>query len=334
MLSQFIFRILQKGQRNKGELGRLLDSVGLNKKQLVCPLFVKDHAKEGCKIASMPDISVVPLEETTTQILELINLGISSIIVFGVPTKRDAVGSNASDQNGIVQKTVRKLRMEFGNALNIITDVCLCHFNLSGHCGLLASQNDLIDNDSTVRALCEVAVTHAQAGADMVSPSSMMDGQVSSIRTSLDDHGYDKIKILSVSAKHFSSLYSPFRSLAFSEQIRDYKSLDKSSYQVPYTNRGESVREIENDIREGADMVIVKPAMMYLDVISMIKEKLRFPIAAQNVSGEYAMIKSAAANNWINEEEWKVTSICAMKRAGADSIISYFCKDIAAILNR
>ena len=333
MITQFTFRILQKGQRNKCELRGLLTSVGLTKKQLVCPLFVKDHREEQRRTASMPDVSVVPLEGTTSQVLELIELGISSIIIFGVPAERDAVGSCALDHNGIVQKTVRKLKMEFGNALNIITDVCLCQYNLSGQCGLFTGQNDLVDNDSTVQALCEVAVTHAQAGADVVSPSSMMDGQVSSIRTSLDDHGYDKIKILSSSVKHFSSLYSPFRSLAFSKQIGDYKSLDKSSYQVPYTNRRESVREIENDIREGADMVIVKPAIMYLDVISMIKEKLSFPIAVQNVSGEYAMIKSAAANNWINEEEWKITSIYAMKRAGADSIISYFCKDIAAILN-
>jgi porphobilinogen synthase len=333
MIPQFTFRILQKGQANECGLRGLLNSVGLKKKQLVCPLFVKDRCEERLKTASIPDVSVVPLEQTTSRVLDLLELGISSIIIFGVPAQRDAVGSHASDHNGIVQKTVRKLKMEFGSALNIITDVCLCQYNLSGHCGLFAGQNDLVDNDSTVRALCKIAVTHAQAGADVVSPSSMMDGQVSSIRTSLDDQGYDKIRILSSSAKHFSSLYSPFRSVAFSKQIGDYKSLDKSSYQVPYTNRRESVREIENDIREGADMVIVKPAIMYLDVISMIKEKFSFPIAAQNVSGEYAMIKYAAANNWINEEEWKITSIYAMKRAGADSIISYFCKDIAVILN-
>jgi porphobilinogen synthase len=332
VITQFTFRILQKGQRNKCELKGLLTSVGLKKKQLVCPLFVKDHREEQPQTASMPNVSVVPLEGITSQVLELIDLGISSIIIFGIPARRDAVGSHALDHNGIVQKTVRKLKMEFGDALNIITDICLCQYNLSGHCGI-AGQNDLVDNDRTVRALCEVAVTHAQAGADVVSPSSMMDGQVSSIRTSLDDHGYDKIKILSSSVKHFSSLYSPFRSLAFSKQIGDYKSLDKSSYQVSYANRKESVREVENDIREGADMVIVKPAILYLDVISMIKEKFRFPVAAQNVSGEYTMIKSAAANKWINEEEWKITSIYAMKRAGADSIISYFCKDIAAILN-
>jgi porphobilinogen synthase len=324
---------LQKGQRTKRELGRLLNSVGLKKKQLVCPLFVKDHAKKQCEIAAMPDVSVVPLEETTAQILELKELGISSIIIFGLPAERDAVGSQALNHNGIVQKTVRKLKTEFGNTLNIMTDVCLCQYNLSGHCGLFDGKNDLVDNDSTVRVLSEIALTHAQAGADSVAPSSMMDGQVTSIRASLDDHGYNKTKILSYSAKHFSSLYSPFRSVAFSKQIPDYKSLDKSSYQLPYSNRRESVRKIKNDIREGADMVIVKPAIMYLDVISMVKENFRFPIAAQTVSGEYAMIKSAAKNNWINEDEWKVTSISAMKRAGADSIISYFCKDIATLLN-
>lgn len=285
-----------------------------------------------CEIATMPNVSAVPLEETSAKILELKELGISSIIIFGLPSERDAVGSQASKQNGIVQKTVRKLKMEFGNALNVMTDVCICQYNLSGHCGLF--DGDHVDNDNTVRTVSKIAVTHAQAGADVVAPSSMMDGQVSSIRTSLDDLGYNKTKIVPYSAKHFSSLYSPFRSMAFSKQILDYKSLDKSSYQLPYTNRRDSIREVENDILEGADMVIVKPAIMYLDVISMIKEKFGFPIAAQTVSGEYEMIKSAAANNWINEEEWKVTCISAMKRAGADTIISYFCKDIAALLNR
>ncbi|MFZ0511713.1 MAG: porphobilinogen synthase, partial [Candidatus Nitrosopolaris sp.] len=182
---------MQKGQRTKRELGRLLNSVGLKKKHLVWPLFVKDHAKKRCEIVTMPDVSVVPLEETTTQILELTELGISSVIIYGIPAERDAVGSHASDQNGIVQKTVRKLKMEFGDALNIMTDVCLCQYNLSGHCGLFDGENDLVDNDSTIRALSEVAVTHAQAGADVVAPSSMMDGQVSSIRTSLDDQGYN-----------------------------------------------------------------------------------------------------------------------------------------------
>ena len=192
---------------------------------------------------------------------------------------------------------------------------------------------DLIDNDSTVRMLSDIALTHAQAGADVVAPSATMDGQVTSIRSSLDEHGYKKTKIMSYSAKHCSSLYSPFRSVAFSKQIRDYKSLDKSSYQIPFSNLRDSARKIENDILEGADMVIVKPAIMYLDIISMVKEKFGFPIAAQTVSGEYAMIKSAANNNWINENEWKVTSISAVKRAGADSIISYFCKDIAVLLD-
>jgi porphobilinogen synthase len=323
---------LQNGQLAKRELAWLLNSVGLKKKQLICPVFVRDRGNKQYEIASMPDVAAVPLEKTTAQIQELIDLGISSIIIFGLPAKRDNVGSQAVSQEGIVQNTVRKLKMEFGDAINIVTDVCICQYNLSGHCGLFG-KNDLVDNDSTVRMLSEIALTHAEAGADLVAPSAMMDGQVTSIRSSLDDHGYKKTKILSYSAKHFSSLYSPFRSVAFSKQIRDYKSLDKSSYQVSYSNLRESARKIKNDILEGADMVIVKPAIMYLDVISMVKEKFGFPIAAQTVSGEYAMIKSAANNNWINGDEWKISSISAVKRAGADNIISYFCKDIAALLD-
>lgn len=323
---------MRKGQRTKGELRRLLNSVGLEKKQLISPLFVKDYSNIHENIATMPDFSVVLLEDTTAQIVELIKLGISSVIIFGIPSKRDAIASQASDQDGIVQKTVRKLKMEFGNALNIVTDVCLCQYNLSGHCRLFDGSR-LSENDSTVRELCKIAVTHAQSGADAVAPSSMMDGQVSTIRTALDDYGYNRTKILSYSAKLSSSLYSPFRSVAFSKEIGDYRSLDKSSYQLPYTNAKECFREIENDISEGADMVIVKPTIMYLDIISMIKEKFGFPIAAQTVSGEYAMLRSAALNNWIDEDEWKVISISAMKRAGADRIISYFCKDVAAFLS-
>jgi porphobilinogen synthase len=309
--------------------------VGIKKKQLICPIFVRDHGSKQYEIANMPDVAAIPLEETTAQMQVLLELGISSIMIFGLPAERDDAGSQAVSQNGIVQNTVRKLKTEFGDAVNIMTDVCICQYNLSGHCGLFDSKNDRsIDNDSTVRMLSDIALTHAQAGADLVAPSAMMDGQVTSIRSRLNEHGYKKTKILPYSAKHFSSLYSPFRSVAFSKKIPDYKSLDKSSYQIPYSNLRESARKIENDIREGADMVIVKPAIMYLDVISMVKEKFGFPIAAQTVSGEYAMIKSAANNNWINENEWKVTSITAVKRAGADCIISYFCKDIAALLDR
>jgi porphobilinogen synthase len=324
---------LQNGQLAKRELARLLNSVGLKKKQLVCPIFVRDYGNKQYQIANIPDVAAITLEETTAQIQELLELGISSIMIFGLPAKRDNVGSQAASRNGIVQKTVRKLKMEFGDTISIVTDVCICQYNLSGHCGLLEGKNDLVDNDTTVRMLSDIALTHAQAGADLVAPSAMMDGQVTSIRSSLDEHGFKKTKILSYSAKHFSSLYSPFRSIAFSKQIHDYKSLDKSSYQISYSNLRDSARKIENDIREGADMIIVKPAIMYLDVISMVKEKFRLPIAAQTVSGEYAMIKSAANNNWINENEWKVISISAVKRAGADSIISYFCKDIAGLLD-
>ncbi len=299
----------------------------------MAPLFVRDHRAKAVRRSLFPDFSSLSLEDTVFKVGQMMNLGISSVILFGVPSLRDSVGSDAANMSGIVQRTVRKLKEEFGEALTIITDVCLCQYNLSGQCGLKDSSGDAINNDNTIRYLSEIARTHAEAGADVVSPSSMMDGQVKTIRTLLDETGFRKIKIYPYSIKYASSLYSPFRSLAFSEQIMDHVHMDKSSYQVPFMNSRESIREIQNDILEGADMIIIKPAILYLDIISAVKERFQFPLAAQNVSGEYAMIKSAGSLNWIDEHAWIISAICSMKRAGADLIISYFWKDIAAILN-
>jgi porphobilinogen synthase len=190
----------------------------------------------------------------------------------------------------------------------------------------------VVDNDSTLDLLGKIALSHADAGADIVAPSAMMDGQVYAIRNLLDNNGFKKIKIMSYAAKHFSSLYTPFRRAAFSTKIRDYNIIDKSSYQLSYSNRRQILREINSDITEGADMVMIKPAMAYLDLVCMIKEKVGFPIAVQNVSGEYAMIKAAAMQGLINEEEWKVNLIASIKRSGADKIISYFSMDIARYL--
>ena len=333
MFAQSLPRILQKSKFRGSELEDLLNSVSLGTKQLVAPLFVRDYKAPSARTPLFPDFSAVSLDDTVFKVSQMMRTGISSVILFGVPSLRDSVGSDASNRSGIVQRTVRKLKEEFGEALTIITDVCLCQYNLSGQCGLKDKLGDGIGNDTTIQFLSEIAKTHAEAGADVVSPSSMMDGQVKSIRTLLDEAGFRKIKIYPYSIKYASSLYSPFRSLAFSEQIIDHVHIDKSSYQIPIMNRRESIREIQNDILEGADMTIIKPAILYLDMISIIKEKFQFPLAAQNVSGEYAMIKSAGSLNWIDERAWIISSICSMKRAGADLIISYFCKDVAAILN-
>lgn len=304
--------------------------VRLCKKDMVFPFFIQEQGKKLHHINTMPGMTTTPLSQIINQVQKVLDAGISSIIIFGIPTKHDHTGCHASKKNGIVQRALQLIKNKFGNLINVTTDVCLCQYNFSGHCGVLFD-NGKIDNDSTLRLLSEIALSHAQAGADIVAPSSMMDGQVLSIRKSLDKYGFTKTRILSFSAKFHSSLYGPFRSAIFSKKC-NYKKLDKSSYQIAYTNQRETMREIENDIKEGADMVMIKPAMAYLDIIYMIKEKLKFPLAVQNVSGEYAMVKAAARRGWIEEENVKVNSIVSMKRAGADKIISYFAMDIARYL--
>jgi len=334
VFSQSLPRILLKSYFSEDELINLVDSVRLRTNQLVAPLFVRDCKTTVETTSHIPDFTSCSIEDTVFKVSQLLIKGISSIILFGIPSSRDIFGTYAWNNAGIVQRTVKKLKEEFGDAVTIITDVCMCQYNLSGHCGLSDELGTNIENDHTVHSLCEIAKTHAEAGVDIVSPSSMMDGQVKSIRTLLDEAGFRKVKIYPYSIKYASSLYSPFRKLAFSEQINDRIHLDKSSYQTPYTNWKESIREVQNDILEGADMIIIKPAILYLDMISLVKEKFRFPLAAQNVSGEYAMIKAAASMHWIDEKAWIISSICAMKRAGADLIISYFCRDVAGFLAR
>jgi porphobilinogen synthase len=304
--------------------------VGLCKKDMVFPILIQEQGKKFHHIDTMPGIMTTPLSRIIIEVQKVLDAGISSIIIFGIPITRDHTGRHASKKNGIVQSGVRLIKNKFGNLINVTTDVCLCQYNFSGHCGVWF-ENGKIDNDSTLRFLSEIALSHAEAGADIVAPSSMMDGQVLSIRKSLDKYGFINTKILSYSAKYHSSLYIPFRSATFSKKC-NYKTLNKSSYQIAYTNPKETIREIENDIREGADMVMIKPAMTYLDIVYMIKEKLKFPLAVQNVSGEYGMIKAAARRGWLQEENVKLNSIVSMKRAGADKIISYFAVDIAKYL--
>ncbi len=271
-------------------------------------------------------MAMTAVPELERHIQQIADSGISSIILFGVPLSRDVSGISAADGDGIVQRAVRAIKSSFGSSISIMTDVCVCQYNASGHCGIV--QDGRVDNDSTVHMLTEIAASHAEAGADFVAPSSMMDGQVQAIRTALDDRGLNT-RILSYSAKHASSLYTPFRAAAFA---RKNLKVDKSSYQVSYANARQVLREIEADIREGADMVMIKPALAYLDLIRMAKDQFGFPLAAQNVSGEYAMIKQAALRGWIDEEEWKVYSLASIRRAGADRIISYFSLDVAEYL--
>ena len=260
---------------------------------------------------------VTPVSSTASTVETIEKSGIRDVILFGIPERRDITGRQAANANGPVQKAIRSIKSSFGSRVNVISDVCVCQYNKSGHCGI--SKNGSVDNDSTLELLSRIAMSHTDAGADVVAPSAMMDGQVLAIRSALESSG-SKAKILAYSAKHSSSLYTPFRSAAFANK----KSIDKSAYQLSPSNPREALREIEMDIAEGADMVMVKPAMAYLDVIAMARDRFDVPIAVQNVSGEYAMLNAAAENEWLDLREWLAGIFSGFKRAGADKIISYF----------
>lgn len=313
----------------------MLLQTGLRRDHLICPVFVSESQEEdNGAIGAMPGIFKIPSKHAVAGVQKIADAGIHAIIIFGIPKRRDGDGSVAADRNGVVQRTTKEIKSAFGRSLEVITDVCVCQYNLSGHCGLLrystAATTKIIENDSTLALLAKISQSHAEAGADVVAPSSMMDGQVRAIRSALDKDNYHGTKILSYSAKHASSLYTPFRSAAFAKKR---SAIDKASYQVSYANPRQAMREIADDIEEGADMVMVKPGLGYLDLVRRAKDKFSIiPIAVQNVSGEYAMIKAASMRGWIDEEQWKIMSLAAMKRAGADRIISYFALDVSRYL--
>lgn len=301
----------------------VLSAAGLLKEHLICPVFVSERPQASA--GAMPGVPITPAANAAARVHEIAGAGIPSVIIFGIPESRDDRGSGAFGRNRVVQRAVRDIKSAFGRSISVVTDVCLCQYNPSGHCGLVSKGR--VDNDRTVAALAEIATSHAEAGADVVAPSAMMDGQVRAIRAALDAGGFSA-RILSYSAKHTSSLYAPFRSAAFQKKGM----IDKSSYQVGYANPRQAMKEMEQDILEGADMVMVKPALAYLDLVKRAKEAFRTPVAVQSVSGEYAMIKAAAKHGFVDEEEWKVTLMAAMRRAGADRIISYFALDVARYL--
>jgi porphobilinogen synthase len=248
---------------------------------------------------------------------------VKSIILFGIPTIKNEIGSAAYDPNGVVQKTIHDLKDQFGDELVVFTDVCMCQYISHGHCGLVIDGR--IDNDGTLPKLAEVAVSHARAGADMVAPSAMIDGQVKAIRQALDDNGFKDVAVMAYAAKHASSFFGPFREAAFSTP----KFGDRRTYQMDYSNPEEALREIALDIKEGADMIMVKPALAYLDIIYRAKERFRMPTAAYNVSGEFSMIKAAAREGWIDEKSAIMEVLTSIKRAGADMILTYHALEAA-----
>jgi len=305
----------------------MISETELSKNDLIYPLFVMPGNKIKNPVKSMPGVFQFSIDSLVEECKEVRDLGIPAVILFGIPEKKDEQGSGAYDPNGIVQKAIRAIKQKVTDLL-IITDVCMCEYTSHGHCGVLEGEEIL--NDETISLLAKEALTHVDAGADMVAPSDMMDGRVYAIRQALDYKGYNKIPILSYAAKYSSGYYGPFRDAAESTPAFG----DRKSHQMDIGNIEEALREVEADIDEGADIVMVKPAGPYLDVIREVKQVFNMPTAAYQVSGEYAMIKAAGQNGWIDEEKVMVESLTAIKRAGADMFLTYFAKEMARWIDK
>ena len=305
----------------------LLQETRLSSKDLIAPIFVQEGLKKTQDVPSMPDISRMPLSKLVVEVDRVLELGISAIILFGLPLQKDANAKSAFNGDGIVQRSIEVLRKHFGSKVAIITDVCLCQYTSHGHCGLVV--NKKIDNDKTIGALAKVAISHARAGADIVAPSAMMDGQVQALRTALDNAGFADVAIMGYSAKQASPLYAPFRDAAYSTPEFG----DRRTYQMPFSNAREAMREIQTDIAEGVDIVMIKPAIPYLDLVYTARQSTYLPICAYSVSGEYALIKAAAMKGWIDENSVMTEFITSIKRAGANMIITYYAKKMAELLN-
>ncbi|MFA6980451.1 MAG: porphobilinogen synthase [Ignavibacteriaceae bacterium] len=299
----------------------------LTKDDFIYPLFAVPGEKIKNPIKSMPGVFQMSIDVLVEECKEVASLGIPAVILFGIPEHKDEVGSDAYSPNGIIQQAVRAIKANVKNLL-VITDVCLCEYTSHGHCGVLQGEDIL--NDETVSLLAKEAVSHAESGADIIAPSDMMDGRIIAIRKALDYKGFTKIPIMSYAAKYASGFYGPFRDAAESTPAFG----DRRSHQMDIANTNEAMHEVESDIEEGADIVMVKPAGAYLDVIYRVKEKFGLPTAAYQVSGEFAMIKAAAQNNWIDGERVMMESLVAIKRAGADMILTYFAKDAAKYLDK
>lgn len=299
----------------------------LSKDDLIYPLFVVPGENVKNEVRSMPGVFQMSIDVVVEECKTVESLGIPAVILFGIPEHKDEVGSGAYDRNGIIQQAVRAIKANT-NKLLVITDVCLCEYTSHGHCGVL--NGEMILNDETVSLLAKEAVTHAEAGADIIAPSDMMDGRIGAIRKALDYKGFSHLPIMSYAVKYASGYYGPFRDAAESAPAFG----DRRSHQMDIANALEALREAEADIDEGADMIMVKPAGAYLDIIRRVKDKFGMPTAAYQVSGEYAMIKAAGLNNWIDEERVMMESLIAIKRAGADMILTYFAKDVAKFLDK
>ncbi|GAB6072535.1 porphobilinogen synthase [Venenivibrio stagnispumantis] len=311
--------------RKNENIRRLVRETHLSVDNLIYPIFVEDGVNIIKEIPSMPGIFRYSIDNLSKELDEVVELNIPAILLFGIPSHKDEIGSDTFNDEGIIQRAIRYIKQNYPQ-LYVITDVCFCEYTSHGHCGVL--HNHDVDNDATLENTKKQVISHAKAGADMVAPSGMMDGVVKAIREALDSAGYYDIPIMSYSAKYASSYYGPFREAADSTPAFG----DRRTYQMDIGNRLEALREVALDIEEGADIVMVKPALAYLDIIREIKDSFNIPLAAYNVSGEYSMIKAAGKLGWIDEKKVMLETITAIKRAGADIIITYFAKEIAKMI--
>jgi porphobilinogen synthase len=311
--------------RRNENLRRIVRETQLSVNDVIMPLFIVPGSQVVKPVTSMPGIAQLSIDQAVEECKEIRDLGIPGVILFGIPDHKDAVGSDAYNDQGIIQRALRTLKEQVPGLL-LITDVCFCEYTDHGHCGIVKGQD--VDNDATLAILVKEALSHARAGADMIAPSDMMDGRVGAIRQALDSEGFPHLPIMAYSAKFASGFYGPFREAA--ESTPQFG--DRRSYQMDPANGDEALREVDMDIAEGADIVMVKPALPYLDIIRRVKEKFGYPVAAYNVSGEYAMIKAAALNGWLDEDRVMLEALTSIKRAGADIILTYFAKDAARVL--
>ncbi len=313
--------------RKNENFQRLIRETSLSVDDLVYPLFAVPGKNFKKPILSMPGQFQLSVDNIGREAQKARELGIPAVLLFGIPAEKDEMATGAFAKDGIVQQAVKRIKNEVPDIL-VITDVCLCEYTSHGHCGML--EKDCVQNDTTLEVLAETAVSLARAGADMVAPSAMMDGQVAAIREALDENSFEDTPIMAYAAKYESSFYGPFREAA--ESAPQFG--DRKTYQMDPANADEAIREIALDVGEGADIIMVKPALAYLDVIYRAKQEFDLPLAAYNVSGEYSMIKAAASLGWLDEEKAMVESLTAIKRAGADIIITYWAKEVAKLLNK
>ena len=312
--------------RRTAALREMVRETNLKPSDFVYPLFVTHGRDVRVPIEPMPGQFQVSLDHLLEEVAEAERLGIPAVLLFGVPSEKDALGSEAYDANGIIQEATAAIKQATPDMV-VITDVCLCEYTDHGHCGVLAD-DDVVDNDATLDLLARTAVSQARAGADIVAPSAMMDGQVAALRSSLDEAGLADVPVMAYASKFTSAFYGPFRIAAGSTP----QSGDRKAYQMDGANGREALRELEQDALEGADLLMVKPALAYLDVLAKARERFDLPIAAYNVSGEYAMLKAAAANGWLDHDAAMMEMLTSIKRAGADIIITYFAKEAAKLL--